>query len=244
MIYLSAISKCGDGFLFEANAKIIKTKTHKEGCDKEDYQEISYPKESYSIFKIASINDKLSIATGVFYDSDKQFALLDENFDVIEYFDNYPMKSRGMSSADLGMGLQGEVHSSGSGFIYTSNIGTIIKFFKQEGSKFTKSKEYIFSIPIFKSAGGVAVAQDRNNLRGILSTAVTTDRYYLLYNESKMIDNNSDGYVIYSFKTDGTPVEKIVLEHPIQDIVYSERYNTLIGVGEDNDGLFICKIEL
>ncbi len=233
----------GDDLMFQGNQGVIGLDSIYEGCDREGaYREIKDLSQYF--FRFTSINDDMTIATGVFSDSDKQFAILDKDYQIIDYFDDYLIEVNGFTSKELAWGLQGKLASHSNGFVHTSSGGAIFKFFELKNSIPTKTNEYIIDIPEFKLIDN-SVAKIKENVHGVVSIAVAPDRYYMLYNYSTVGDYDSECDTIFCFSHDGTPIEIITLEQKVELITYNQKYNTLYGVGIDSEGLsIICKIEL
>ena len=196
---------------------------------------------------IAPINDDASVAIGIFPDTDKQFALLNDKFEVVNYFDEYPETSGTFTSSDLAMGFQGRITTSKNGFVYTSNVGNIMKFFKYNKSDVSKIKEYLFEIPKFTSVSTktvTGVAQDRSNVVGSISVTASDNEYFMLFNDKLLGDKQRKSNTIYCFNLDGSPNKKITLDREVEHIFYSKKLKKLYAVGSEDDLPYIYEIVL
>lgn len=198
------------------------------------------PLDSY--FFVIPIKDEKYIASGWFSETDKQFALLDKEFNKISKFDNYPTTKTPFSAQDLGMGFQGSLASCGAGeyFSYVSNLGCVLKFFKFKNNEFVKTVEYIYEIPNFRSASDpnkslYTVEHSSSTSRGALSVCSSDSKYYVLYCDKPLSDKPSGSNMVYVFDKEGLPVEKLVLDRPVTSIIYCKTLDKLYALGVDND---------
>ncbi len=218
-----------------------------DGCDY-NTRKNKLPDNIITYLTITPLNDSTSIATGLFNDSDKQFALLNEKLEVANYFEDFPETETKFNNHDLAMGFQGKiVPSSNNNFIYTSNFGSIIKFFNYSDSKVTKLKEYLFSIPKFKSFSTdimTGVRQYGENLKGNLSVTSSDNEYFMLYSNEILKSANQGSNTIYCFNPAGEPTRKITLDREVEFLAYSKKFNKLYALGNENDKPYFYEIIL
>ena len=145
----------------------------------------------------------------------KQFAILDSTFNIITFFDDYPKcdNDSDLIDYDKAFGHQYQIMCNGEGnkVVCASNIGCVIKFFDVIDSvNPLKTKEYIFELPAFESeldSQGRSVTFYRDNIKGFLSVAASTDKCYCLYSGRSIIDeNNGESDIIYVFDFNGDPL--------------------------------------
>ncbi len=217
-------------------------------CD-QNITKIQHPTKYISTQGHAMLNDSTIIARGLFNDIDKQFAILNDKFEVIQYFEEFPKTDAPFSNNDLTMGFQGNITPlNPSMFIFTGSNGSILKFFEYKNGQIKKLCEYIFSIPEFKSLSQgelTMVGLSKNNVVGCISASSSKKEYYVLHSNEKYIDNpelvsNS----IYCFGSEGEPTRKITLDREVQQIAYSKRYNKLYALGTENDRQYFYEITL
>lgn len=235
-------SKNGQLFLFGNNKEwvtldngILTNKPYLSGVELK-----TNPLDSY--FRIIPIKDEKYIASGCFSESDKQFVLLDKEFNIIAKFDNYPTTKIPFSAQDLGMGFQGKLVSCGNGgyFAYVSNLGCVLKFFKFKDNEVVKTTEYAYEIPNFKSMSVpdislYTVVQNSNTSRGALSVCSSNDKYYVLYCDKPLSDKLSESNLVYVFDNEGLPVEKLVLDRSVTSIIYCQVLDKLYALGVENE---------
>lgn len=176
--------------------------------------------------------------------------LMDEKLNVISGFG--PLSSYDLDASlpdyDKLMGLQGKLERNGAknSIVYTSNFGSIISFYRISERDVSKTKEYIFEVPKFKSNSNperqiYGVVQSQDNICGTISLKAKGDNCYLLYTDDLLKDNNEyTSSVIYVFDFAGNPIQKYVLSDKVNAIIgFSE--NSIYFYGSNSDGEPIIK---
>ncbi|MFI3262890.1 MAG: BF3164 family lipoprotein [Rikenellaceae bacterium] len=246
LTYVSSVDIDNNGLILGQGNRFIVIDSLYKKCDKGEWKIIN-PESLDHVNRITKLNNEFYVITGSCGGSKKQFSLLDKDLNIVQHFDDYPIKDTdNYTSVDLAMAIQGRLSSCENAFVFASSYGYILKFFKLEDSKVAKQKEYVFKVPKFKVIdNGIvqAVAQDSNNPVGAITATSSKDTYFLLYGIGAIKDKQSGGNIIYCFNHKGEPKQKIVFDANLKQIAYSEEYNCLFGLGEDEDGeMYICKI--
>lgn len=246
LVHINGVAGFKEGLIIYSNGQIIMTNSLEKGSEK-DIVKIDQPNGVNLLTSLVPINDDYIVAIGQYDESNKQFALLDRNFSVVNYFEDYPLSSGDTNT--LSYGLQGKITPNGSGkFVYTSNFGNIVRFFELSGSQVTKLEEYLIDIPKFVNVGSgdmQTVAQSSDNINGNISVAASKDRYYMLYSDNTIAQRGGrSSNVIYVYENDGDPDTKIQLDREVEHIVYSHYTNKLYAIALDGDDYFIFEIQL
>lgn len=184
---------------------------------------------------IAPVSDGLFMGTAMFINHDKkeQFAIADGNGEFLREFDQYPLNEelKSVANYDLAYGFQGTIQPSHDGrhALYYGVLHGVLKFFRFDSDNPVKIKEYVAAYPKFTSQAipneqryGVIVSNE--SIAGAVSVAVSDDAYYVLFsNQPRVYESN----VIYVFDFSGEPVKTILLNEPVNSIVYSRKDNAL-----------------
>lgn len=189
------------------------------------------------------------IATGVFSDSDAQFASLNDDFSVNYYFDSYPeYPTANHPTADLAFGIQGQIKhiTQKQSFIYTSHISAVIKFFGYKNGKYEKVNEYLFHKPSFENINskGQTIAYSKDNINGVLSSTSDKNYYYLLFDPREFGNRERNSDAIYVFDTEGNPVKKIGLDLPVEFIAYDNTSDRMFAIGQKEAEYYLYEILL
>jgi hypothetical protein len=185
--------------------------------------------------KIAPVSDGLFMGTAMFtnYDKKEQFAIADGNGEFLREFDQYPLNEelKSVANYDLTYGFQGTIQPSPDGrhALYFGVLHGVLKFFRFDSDNPVKIKEYVAAYPKFISQAipnekryGVIVSNE--SIAGAISVAVSDDSYYVLFSDQPRVYKSQ---IIYVFDFDGEPVKKILLDEPVNSIVYSRKDNSL-----------------
>ena len=225
--------------LLESDVSFIKI-SFKEGEDVAHY------------LRISPVSDGLFMGTAMStnYDKKYQFALADENGEFLSEFDQYPLNRdlKSVPNYDLAYGFQGTIQPSPDGryALYSGILHGVLKFFNFEADNPIKIKEYVFAYPKFTSRAipneqRYAVAVSDDAIAGAISVAVSDDLYYILFsNQPRIYESN----IIYVFDFHGEPVKKILLDEPVNNIVYSKKDNSLLAYQETTEDPHIGFIKL
>ncbi|MFI3263534.1 MAG: BF3164 family lipoprotein [Rikenellaceae bacterium] len=250
ILWPSSVGVHDKGLRLKVNRTIIVVDSLYKNCDRGQWN-VTNIDPALSFIEMTKLKDEYYVANGSWLDSKAQFALLNKDFRVLQYFDDYPYKNNDdYSGDDLAMATHGPLVSYGNKFSFATTSGCIIKFFELENSKIIKKKEYIFEVPKFRSVSNettIAVLVDKETSKGARSGAASKDTYFFLYDTGKRgSKSKSKGTnIIYCFDHNGEPKQKMILNVKLIGITYSEKYNCLFGSGEDEDGEFqIYKILL
>ena len=218
-----------------------------DGCDY-NTTKIKLPASSNTYSNLILLIDNVAIASGIFYDTDKQFALLNNKLEPVAYFEDFPEAENQFSNRDLAMGFQGEITAlNGTEFVYNSMMSGVMKFFKYSDSKVVMTKEYITEIPKFKSYSDdviTSVGFDKSNQRGILDVATSENEYFMLYSAKAFEERNIESNIIYCFSPAGEPNRKITLDRQVEKIVFSKKFNKLYALGTEKDKPYFYEIIL
>ena len=243
LISIRSLSPYKNGMLLYADMKILLNDSLYAECDKTcNTLKI---KEVNNYYQMVPLNNKISVATGMFKESNKQFAILDQDFQIIDYNDDYPDCDNSLSSSALAQGFQGQIAVSSNGFVYASNIGGVMKFFEVNESSVSKLKEYLFKVPKFESVVNKhfsTVRQDRNNIVGTLSATASNDKYFMLYSDKALKEKIRTSNTIYCFDSDGLPDKKISLDREVEYIIYSKKMNKMYAIGTDDGFPYIYEV--
>ncbi|MFI3263533.1 MAG: BF3164 family lipoprotein [Rikenellaceae bacterium] len=248
ILWPSSVGVHDKGLILTVNRTIIVVDSLYKNCDRGQWN-VTNIDPALSFIEMTKLKDEYYVANGSWLDSKAQFALLNKDFRVLQYFDDYPYKNiDDYRGGDLAMATQGRLVSYGNKFSFATSSGCIIKFFELENSKIIKKKEYIFDVPKFRSISDetrTAVLVDKNTPNGVIAGAASKDTYFFLYRPGRYGDKVIGGNTIYCFDHDGEPKQKIILNVELRGLTYSEKYNCLFGTGEDEDGEYqIYKILL
>lgn len=189
------------------------------------------------------LNNNTIVATGLFKDSDKQFALYNGKFETLDYFDTYPEVEgeADIDSEKKAFAFQGNLTSiSDTKFAHFTSAGSnTIKFFDCNGSSVEKLNEYIFRVPIFEplTLGAytiLAEAPQDDKTLGNLSTTASDDEYFTLVGTKPASDQRCmRSNAVYCFDQKGNPTRKIVLDREVEQITYSMKFNKLYASGTE-----------
>ncbi|MFI3263532.1 MAG: BF3164 family lipoprotein [Rikenellaceae bacterium] len=248
ILWPSSVGAHDKGLMLTVNRTIIIVDSLYKNCDRGQWN-VKNLDPTLTFLSTTKLKDESYVAAGFWQDSKSPFVLLDKDFRVLQYFDDYPYKNNDdYRGCDLAMATQGHLVSYENKFSFASSYGHIIKFFELENSKIIKKKEYIFEVPKFKSistTNTTAVGVDKNTPLGAFPGTASKNTYFFLYGIGVYQPRIRGGNIIYCFDHNGEPKQKIILDVKIEGINYSEKYNCLIGVGEDEDGEYqIYKILL
>lgn len=236
------------GLMLSVNQTIIVIDSLYKKCDKGEWKIINLdPGASFK--RITKLSDDYYIANGLLTDSKKQFVVLNKDFNVLQYFDDYPYKNiDNYNIDDLVIATQGKLVSCDNKFAFASSYGRILKFFELDNSEVVKKKEYIFEVPKLDSrtiGSATITVVNENTFVGAMAGTSSKDTYFFLYGIGTYRDRVRGGNIIYCFDHDGQPKHKIILDVKLKQITYSEKYNCLLGAGEDENGEYqIYKISL
>lgn len=189
---------------------------------------------------ICPIQSDRYLATGYNTEGENNyFYVLDSTLSLEAGMDTYPevKQNQSLNPNEMALGYQGRLVGSPAGdyVIFNSFNGCILKFFDCTGEMPVKVREYVLETPRFTAKPDHSGALwDKNNIQGVLSTAVDDAHFYLLYSDKKISDHKRESKAIYVFDYKGTPIKKIEIDVPATAIVYSE-YDHALYLFTTND---------
>ena len=107
-------------------------------------------------------------------------------------------------------------------------------------------KEYVVAFPKFTSRSGpenhsCGVAVSNESIAGAISVAVSDDSYFVLFSHQPREFKSN---IIYVFDFHGRPIQKILLNEPVNKIVYSKKHHSLFTYRETTEDPRIDLIKL
>lgn len=245
MLDISSMHRIDNKIFVSGNKKIFLIDTSEIFKTRPCFQQKNTEEHNYQT--IMPICDERYIATGFIEDiKDAHFFMLDNQFNVTSISDTFPSNAANKTIADYdkAMGFQGRMitNNKGDKFVYTSNFGSILKFFDLSQIQARKVKEYLFEIPLFRSQSDASinmysVVQSGTNIQGVIDLTADAHRCYMLYSDKKLSEKDRTSNVIMVFDFDGNPIKKIELDKAIEQIVYSVFDNTIVAFGTDQEML-------
>ena len=217
------------------------------------FRKVNFKENDVSYIRISPVSDGLFMGTVRMlnnYDSRAQFALADENGEFLREVDRYSLNREleSVPNYDLAMGFQGTLAPSPDGHyaLYSGSHHGVLKFFSFNGNNPQKIKEYVIAFPKFTSRSNpnillYAVGPSNESIGGTISVAVSDDSYYVLFSQQPREYKSN---IIYVFDFQGEPVKKILLDEPVNKIVYSKEDNSLFAYRETEEDPRIDLIKL